>query len=215
MTINEMNLVKATALEWEQLLYKKRALKETLEKQVGTYAELKVYADELKRVEDTLYVNEILDESDLYKALRNKFTKISSSTPKKLYYLYGYLREHECGEYFEPIGKYCMYVPINSENKEYAELINVVDERDYQVIKISDMDDFRKKHYVIDGVEMEASYDSEFYYGCLRKHDADAVDYIIDDDYQNCRAMFFQEFVNAGTESKAVEKAYVRSKTRK
>ncbi len=216
MTINEMNLIKSTALKWKQLLYKTRALKETLEKQVGTYAELKAYADELESVERILYANEILGESDLYKALRNKFTEISSSTTKKLYYLYGYLRESSVGDYFESIKKHCLYVPINSENKEYAELINVVDEKDYQIVKISEMDDFRKRHYVIDGVEIEAPYASEVEYGFLRLYSVcDDYDYNVDDDYQNCREMFFMEFVNAGTEDKAIEKAYVRSKNRK
>ena len=180
-------------------------LRKLLEVKVGTYRELKEYADRLESLEDELY--SIRSEEDILPTIEGRFSELKSDTDRKLYYIFAYLKTDKSErEYYRSFGKYLSYVPHSSPNKEYAWAWNVVGIRQDELVSVKDLDKFRKKHDVIDGIEIPNEFNGDEEYNWIRQ--SELVSSVVEEDYRKYRLKFTEFILKGLSEEQALSRTY-------
>ncbi len=214
MTNEEYTSIKDRAKLLLDLVTEKRSLKEALKNKKATSSQLKHISRKLDTIEEILDDFLILYEEDIFHRLSREFEDIRSDTNKKLYFLYGFLRcdnTKNRENYMPYLGfdKYFLFVPCDSQNKQYVWYNNIIDMEEDIIIPIEEKDDFESKHYIFSRTELP--YTNEMEYHRLRLFGYNGI---IDDEYYKSflkyRESFFRILFKTSTEEEAVEQTYLR-----
>lgn len=214
MTNDEYTLIKDRAKRLLDLVKEKRALEETKKNQKATSSEQKCISRKLDTTKELLDDLLIMYEADVFHRLSREFEDIRSNTNKKLYFLYGFLRDDNTKNrenYMPYLGfnKYFLFVPCNSQERQYVWYKNIIDMEEDIIVPIEEKNDFESKHYIFTRTELPYTDEMEYHKSRLLGYDG-----IIDDKYYESfdkyRENFFRILSKTSTEEEAVEQTYLR-----
>ena len=214
MTNEEYSLIKDREKKLLDLVKEKRRLDKIINNTKENNSKLKYISEKRDNIEELLDELFIFYEEDVFHRLSREYEDIRSDTYKKLYFLYGFLRNDNTKDfenYIPYLGfdNYFLFVPYDSQNNQYAWYMNIIDMKDYKIIPIEEKDEFERNHYIL--TRNDISYSDEKDYHKMRLLGYNGIkDDVFFESIQKYRENLFRILLNSSSEEETIKKTYLR-----